>query len=325
MLKLQRNTETNLYANFLDLENKEGASIVDPKITIRHVDGGGTTVVDVNEQPMISAIETLYYFKWVVPNDAYLGFYTVEYEATIDGEYAEANETFEVTEFEGDEICEELLTTAEKVASYLGVTADKIEDEWLEWASEYIQTYTCQKFCPATTTEKYDIERLRESTLILDNYPIIELQEVRNDGTPMNLNDIALYEDEGVIKIKDSFVTTSSSVLESGFFARGIQTVIVTYKYGHLTIPKQIQWAATVLASSIASGSLTSSGTISGGALIEEEIGEYRVKRSPDSESTTDFSSAVEGSKSVNDRLEEDVFSAKNVLRMWRDRKMGAV
>lgn len=325
MLKLQRNTETNLYANFLDIENKEGVSIVDPKITIRHVDSGGTTIVDVNEQPMSLAVETLYYFKWVIPNTADLGFYTVEYEATIDGEYAEANESFEVTEFEGDEICEEFYTTKEKVAAYLGVTSDKIEDDWLEWTSRYIETYTCQKFCPATTTEKYDIERLRESTLILDNYPILELQEVKNDGTIMPLNDIAVYEDEGVLKIKDSFITSSSKILESGFFARGIQTVIVTYKYGYSSVPKEIEWAATVLASSIASSSLTSTGTISGGAVIEEEIGEYRVRRSPDATTTTDFSSAVEGSKDINDRLEEDVFSAKNVLRMYRDRKMRSV
>jgi len=70
MLNLQRGTSQNLYANFLTLESKEGAVIVDPIITIRHVDSSGNPVVDINEQPMSLAIETLYFFKWTIPVDS---------------------------------------------------------------------------------------------------------------------------------------------------------------------------------------------------------------------------------------------------------------
>ena len=56
MLKFERGTSQNLYANFLTLESKEGAVITDPKITIRHVDNSGNLVVDINEQPLTLAI-----------------------------------------------------------------------------------------------------------------------------------------------------------------------------------------------------------------------------------------------------------------------------
>ena len=125
MLEFQRGTSVNLYSNFLTLEGKEGVSIVDPKITIRHVDSSGTPVVDINEQPMSLAIETLYFFKWTIPVDADLGVYSIEYEATIDGEYAEANEQFQIVEDIADEVCDEPYTTKEKVAAFLGVTADR--------------------------------------------------------------------------------------------------------------------------------------------------------------------------------------------------------
>ena len=326
MLELQRGTSQNLYANFLTLESKEGAVITDPIITIRHVDSSGTPVVDINEQPMSLAIETLYFFKWTIPVDADLGVYSIEYEATIDGEYAEANEQFQIVEDIDDEVCDEPYTTKEKVGAFLGVDANKIDADWIAWTTQYIETFTCQRFCIITTTEKIDIESLNERTLMLDNYPILELLEIKNDGTVIDLNDIAVYEDEGFLKIKDAFIISSSTVLESGFFVRGVQKVEVTYRYGYKDIPKDIEWAATVLAASIGVTSLTQSGSISVGDVIEEEIGEYRRRKSTEESGSTAFSSLnIENSKTVNDRIEEDIFSAKNVLRMYRDRKMRAV
>ena len=98
----------------------------------------------------------------------------------------------------------------------------------------------------------------------------------------------------------------------------------MSYKYGCTTIPKEIQWAATVLTAQIAYASLVQSGDISAGALIEEEIGEYRRRRE-DTETSQNYSNITERSKVVANKLEEDVFSAKNILRIYRVRKMRAV
>lgn len=327
MLEYTRGQTHTLYTNFLTLDNQEAVNIVDPKITIRHVDTGNILVVDVNEADLTLATETLYFYKWAIPVGANTGFYTIEYQGTVDGEYAESNETVKVLSVgeAGVSLSGVLYTTKAKVAAYLGVTEADIDDDWIEWASRYIDLYTCQKFSPITVTQFYDIDRLKESTLMLDNYPIINLVEVINNGTVIDLNDIAVYNDEGFLKIKENFITSSSSILETGFFARGTQTVEVTYEHGYATIPKIIEWIATILTATIAVPSLTQSGTITVGDIVEEEIGEYRRKRSVEESGATDFSSSVEGSKSVNDRLEEDVFSAKSALRQYKCRDMRSV
>jgi len=325
MLNFERTETPSLYANFLTLENKEGASIVDPKITIRHVKDG-LTIVDIFEQPMSFAIETLYYYKWNIPSMADLGVYTVEYQAIIDGEYAEANESFNIVEFGSLTIgCDLYYTDADKVAAYLGVEATDIQEDWLAWASRYIDFYTGQKFCQTTSYELYDIDRPNESTLMLDHFPIIDVLQVTNDGTVMDMGDIAVYRDEGFIKIKDIYTRKASRILETGSFVMGRQSVEVIYKHGYNNIPKQVEWAATVLAASIAAPSLTQSGTLSVGDVVEEEIGDYRRKKSVEESGSTSFSTNIENSKNVNKRLEEDVFSAKTVLRLYRGKDMRAV
>jgi hypothetical protein len=89
----KRGNIEDFYCSFLTLENKEPTTIVDPKITIRHVDDSFTLVTDINEAPMTLLAENTYYFRWNIPVDAYIGTYNVECEAIIDGEYTERNET----------------------------------------------------------------------------------------------------------------------------------------------------------------------------------------------------------------------------------------
>jgi hypothetical protein len=318
MLSLQRGTSINLYTNFLTLENKEAVTIVDPKVTVRHINSLGVTIVDVNEQPLTLAIETLYYFKWTIPAFQDVGFYTVEYEATVDGEYAEGNESFRVVDFDGDTSCESPLTTAVKVAEYLGVDSSKIKEDWITWATAYIEKLTCQKFCPIIVTEKIDIES-KQDVVLLENFPVLELTAVIDSGEYLNLNTVLLYDEEGTLKLDlDS---------EEGltYFTKGRQKLHVTYKYGYPTVPSEIEWAATVLVASIGLTSLKESGSVSVGDVVEEEIGNYRRKRSTSSSGGTDFSSSVEGSKEIEGRLEEDVFSAKNILRLYKCRGMRAV
>lgn len=326
MQQYTRGQIVNLYANFLTLEGKEATTITNQKITIRHIDSGGTLVTDINEVTMTLAIETLYFFKWTVPIDADLGNYTVEYQAIIDGEDGEANETIQIVEFiqEPAEICSTSYTSVDNVAKYLGVDVSNIEPIWLEWASRYIDFYTCIKFCETIVTEKYDITEHNQEILMLDHYPILEVTELLDDGDPVDLNDFLIYEEEGFIKFADEFSGTNINLLQPGPFSFGRQKVQVTYKYGFTSTPKEIEWVATVLASSIAHESLVQSGTISSGEITEEQIGEYRRKRSTES-STTDFSNTVEDSKVVADRLKHDIFSAKNILEMYRDKKMRSV
>lgn len=329
MLEYTRGATHTIYTNFLTLDNQEAINIVDPKVTIRHVDTGNVLIVDVNEADLTLAIETLFFFKWAIDSAADLGFYTIEYQATVDGDFAESNETVKVVAPVGSQpgmfLDGVLYTTKTKVASYLGVDISNIEDDWIEWASRYIDFYTCQVFSSVTVIELYDIDDNQESTLMLDNYPILELLEIKNDGIVMDLDDIAVYNAEGFLKIKENFITRASTILETGFFTRGRQTIEVNYKHGFDFVPKQIEWVTTVLAATIGIKSLAQSGIITAGEVIEEEIGEYRRRKSTEETTSESFSTNIEGAKIINDRVEEDIFSAKTILRMFRDRKMRAV
>ena len=95
-LTYQRGTTVTYYCSFLTLDKKEPTTIIDPKITIRHIDDVGVVITDINEAVMVFAVENTYYYKWTIPGDAFVGNYNCECEATVDSEYTESNETVQV-------------------------------------------------------------------------------------------------------------------------------------------------------------------------------------------------------------------------------------
>jgi hypothetical protein len=317
MESYERGQEHTLYANFLTLEDKEATTVTDAKITIRHINSSNVVVTDVNEAALTFAVETMYYYKWDVPDDADLTEYTIEYSAIVDGEYAEANEQLRIID-SSTGTPGTLYTSKTKVAKYLGVDADKIEDDWVEWATYYIDLYVNGIFREKTVTEKYDINKSGQSVLFLDHFPIISVNELKNYGEVMAAEDYVIYNEEGIIKLADDFI---GNIYNVGAFYYGRQKVEVTYKYGRSSVPDEIEWAATIIAAQIAFTSLVNSGEIKFGNITEETIGQYSYKEGNQSSIKDDVYEA----QRVADRLEEDVFSAKNVLRIYRTRKMEAV
>ena len=95
-MSYSRGQTATLYSSFLTLEDKEPTTIVDPKITIRHVDESNILVTDVLEVVMTLLAENTYYYKWAISSSAFVGEYNVEFEATVDGEYSEGNVTIQV-------------------------------------------------------------------------------------------------------------------------------------------------------------------------------------------------------------------------------------
>jgi len=134
----------------------------------------------------------------------------------------------------------------------------------------------------------------------------------------MDASDYLVYNGEGMIKLADDFM---GNVYNVGAFIRGRQSVEVTYKYGRSSVPDEVEWASTVIAANIAFTSLVNSGDIKFGNVVEEHIGEYSYKEG----SKSSVQEGIYEGQKVADRLEEDVFSAKNVLRIYRVRKMRAV
>jgi hypothetical protein len=317
MESYERGQEHTLYANFLTLEGKEATTVTNAKITIRHINSSNVVVTDANEAAMSFGVETMYYYKWNVFASADLTEYTVEYAATVDGEYAEANEQLRVID-SSTGTPGTLYTSKTKVATYLGVDADKIQDDWIEWATYYIDLYCNCIFREKTVTEKYDINKSGQSVLFLDHFPIVSVTSITNDGEVMDTDDYLIYNEEGIIKLADDFV---GNIYNVGAFVYGRQKLVVIYKYGRSAVPDEIEWAATVIASQIAFTSLVNTGEIKFGNVTEEKIGEYSYKEGNQSSIKDDVYEA----QKIADRLEEDVFSAKNVLRIYRTRKMEAV
>lgn len=89
------NTVTH-YCSFVKLDGSEPSTVLNPKVTIIHVDADNNIIFDINEQDMTLAAENTYYFKWAIPESAFLGEYNLECQATLDGEYGEYNEVIQV-------------------------------------------------------------------------------------------------------------------------------------------------------------------------------------------------------------------------------------
>jgi len=94
--KYERGDTVVLYHTFLTIEDKEPSTVLNPRITIRRVDNSDILITDVNEASMFLVAETTYYYKWVVPSDAFIGNHAVEFSADCDGEYQEENETIQI-------------------------------------------------------------------------------------------------------------------------------------------------------------------------------------------------------------------------------------
>ena len=91
----ERGEEVTLYCSFLS-GSEEPTTITDPKITISHVDGSGVFTVDVNEADLVHMSENTYFYKWTIPESVVVGFYNVECQANLDGDYGERNYTIKV-------------------------------------------------------------------------------------------------------------------------------------------------------------------------------------------------------------------------------------
>lgn len=270
-LQFKRGETGTLFANFLNPGGGEATTVVNPKVTIRHIDPDtGVLVTDVNEAAMTLAAETLYYYSWSIAADADVTTYTAEYEAVVDGDDVEATQDIQIisTAISGDVTG---YTTKALVASLLGVDESEIEDEWIAWATGYIDTYTCRNFNETEKIEYFDIETGNTDTLFLKYFPIVSVLYVKDNESTVDTNDYLIYYDTGIIKLKT--VEELTTVLYP-YFTEGRQKVEVKYTYGYATIPEQITYAATLIAARIAKHHLAPTSA----DITEKQIGDTRVK-----------------------------------------------
>jgi hypothetical protein len=272
-LQFTRGTRATLFANFLTVAGTEPVSLVNPKITIRHIDPDtGLLVVDVNEAAMTIAAETLAYYNWDIDASAHVTTYDVEYEATIDGEYVESSQNVQVLSSYVSAAGAAGYTTVAAVAALLGVDESEIDPSWIDWATGYINTYTCRSFGPVEETQLLDIEEEDVDTIFLKHFPIISVTYVKNDGDTLDPSDYLIYNDIGVIRLR---TVEELTTVFYPYFTEGRQKVEVKYTHGYATIPHAIVYAATLIVARIAKHHLTGQ---TSGDIAEKQIGDTRVR-----------------------------------------------
>ena len=272
-----RGDDVVLFANFVNFTGGEAQNIVEPKITIKHINSSDQKVIDVNEAGLIQFTTNDYYYKYSIPLDADLTDYFVIYSATVDGAYIEGTDTFRVIEVGVSQltgITEGNYTTKSRVAGMLeGIEVSDIWDEWLDFADSYIDSYTQTQFRETIMTEYYDVRNTRTDTIFLNHYPILDIKYVKNDGEELDKNSLAIYYEEGIVKLKADYYWEEIAGLRS-YFTRGDQTVEVKYSWGTSQVPTIITYFATLLAANMAIKSYP--GKVRN-IVKSEKIGDYTI------------------------------------------------
>lgn len=262
-----------LYANFLELSGGEPTTLVNPRVTVKHLESGVETI-DVNNQSLTHITGNEYYYEWDISASAYITDYFVVYSATIDGEYAEATEVIKIISAQ-----EAVLggigshyTTKDAVLDLMGpnyVEAD-IKDSFLTFADSYIDALVKTQFRSITVTEKYDVETETQDTIFLKNYPIVSIDYVKDGVNTIDSNDYAIYNEEGYIRLHWQH---DWRLVDEPYFTRGLQQVEIKYTYGYATVPGLISFLATLLVAELVD--MSKSSAVGGKELKSEDIGAY--------------------------------------------------
>lgn len=166
--------------------------------------------------------------------------------------------------------------TKAQVCSLLpNISECMINDSWIEWASGQIDNYTCTVFGQEVEVidEKHDIETTNQDNILLDNGPVTEITELKDDGEVVDAEDYILYKKEAIAALKTD--TTFGALYDTPYFTKGRQKVEVSYKWGYTDVPKDIRYVCSLLVAQLALAKLKD--TIREQEVESEKIGEYSV------------------------------------------------
>lgn len=171
-------------------------------------------------------------------------------------------------------------TKAQVISLLPNIEECQINDSWIEWASGQIDNYTCTVFGQEVevTGEKHDIETTNQDNILLDNGPVIEVTELKDDGEVVDEDDYLLYAEEAVVALKTD--TTFGALYDTPYFTKGRQKVSVSYKWGYADVPEDIQYVCSLLVAQLALAKLKD--TIREQEVESEKIGEYSVSYQKD-------------------------------------------
>lgn len=134
------------------------------------------------------------------------------------------------------------------------VLGDQVFKNWLIWVEKFIDDYTGQNF-KVTADETLYLNGTGRRDIYLPRFPVISITsleildtnnvwkaQVRNEYLPLN----AGYEN---LKNKGQLILDPNQVISSdpGMFPKGTQNIKITGKFGYVTPPPDINFAAAFL------------------------------------------------------------------------------
>lgn len=162
------------------------------------------------------------------------------------------------------------LTTTVKVKRALGIPSavtihDELIDTLVEVADQDVLGFVGMAAVTATsTTESYDITNEYTTEVVLRNFPVSSVSSVVVGGGTLATTSYYLDSNTGVVRLQDN----------AGFFPPGSQEVEVSYSYGFSTIPADLSFAATIIATAHFN-------RVRHSGLVGEGMGAYRYTMDP--------------------------------------------
>lgn len=172
-----------------------------------------------------------------------------------------------------------MITTLAAFKTYAGITNTTDDSQLsalLGGISDLVERYCHRKFSHNVFSEKFDVWNTDEDTIQVRNPPIVSVVALTDDGALVTSDKYVIYNDEGIISIKDdTFI--SQSYTRDRFFTKGKRTVHVTYWGAYEEIPDSLSLVVHMATNRLRK-------RIGKEDKLSEKIGDYAYTRSNDPE-----------------------------------------
>lgn len=164
-----------------------------------------------------------------------------------------------------------MLTGLETFKTYAGITGTSEDGKItaiIEGVSDVIEKYCHRQFSYGSYDQKWDIWDFDEDTVQVDNWPIISVVALTDNGTAVSSDKYHIYKKEGIISLVEQ-TYISQHYRRDQYFTRGHRMVSATYFGGYQDIPNALQLATKMVVSRLYNNSGKEE-------MESESIGDYK-------------------------------------------------
>lgn len=128
------------------------------------------------------------------------------------------------------------------VKDYLEITdiaGDTLISELISGHSAFVENYCSRSFAASSyLSEKFSLESDLVSKIKTKHYPIISVASLIDNGATIPVTDYQVDKETGIIELKEAAITQS---IYGRYFSKGVGKVVISYRAGYETIPKDLE------------------------------------------------------------------------------------